>query len=377
MEGAVTISTNIDGIVPSKSCSADSSRTRRLRPEKSLLLVGNFFSTAKGSRTVCADLAAKLQESKWSVIVTSRYRNKILRLLDMTSTVWLKKHSFNLAQVDVYSGPAFVWAELTCELLRHLGKPYLLTLHGGNLPAFAQRWPGRVRRLLRGAFAVTTPSHYLMDAMKSYRTDLSLLPNAIELDKYAFRCRGRIRPSLVWLRAFHKIYNPSLVPHVMACLRCEFPDLHLTMVGPDTQDGTLQLTVKLADDLSVSQHLRMLGPIPKANVPECLAEADIFLNTADIDNAPVTIVEAMACGLCIISTSVGGIPYLLRDGHDALLVPPNDPEAMAAAVRRILKEPGLAKILSRNARRKAEEFSWSNILPQWEELLLNAGNRDA
>jgi glycosyltransferase involved in cell wall biosynthesis len=149
------------------------------------------------------------------------------------------------------------------------------------------------------------------------------------------------------------------------------------MVGPDTQDGTLQLTVKLADDLSVSQHLRMLGPIPKANVPECLAEADIFLNTADIDNAPVTIVEAMACGLCIISTSVGGIPYLLRDGHDALLVPPNDPEAMAAAVRRILKEPGLAKILSRNARRKAEEFSWSNILPQWEELLLNAGNRDA
>lgn len=77
----------------------------------------------------------------------------------------------------------------------------------------------------------------------------------------------------------------------------------------------------------------------------------------------------MASGLCVVSTDVGGIPYLLENEHDALLVPPNDPEAMAAAVKRILTEPQLAERLSRNARRKAEQFDWSVILTKWEALL--------
>ena len=65
----------------------------------------------------------------------------------------------------------------------------------------------------------------------------------------------------------------------------------------------------------------------------------------------------------------GGIPYLLEDGHNALLVPPGDPEAMAAAVRRALTEPGLAGRLSRNARTAARAWDWDLILPRWEELL--------
>ncbi|HMV50604.1 MAG TPA: glycosyltransferase family 4 protein, partial [Blastocatellia bacterium] len=81
------------------------------------------------------------------------------------------------------------------------------------------------------------------------------------------------------------------------------------------------------------------------------------------------VIEAMAGGLCIVSTNAGGLPYLLEDGEDALLVPPNDPGAMAAAVRRLLTEAGLAERLSRNARRKAESFDWSAVLPQWRTLL--------
>jgi glycosyltransferase involved in cell wall biosynthesis len=72
--------------------------------------------------------------------------------------------------------------------------------------------------------------------------------------------------------------------------------------------------------------------------------------------------------MCIVSTNVGELPYLWENGVDALLVPPNDPEAMAAAVKRILTEPGLAEKLSKNARIKAEQFDWPIILPQWEEL---------
>jgi glycosyltransferase involved in cell wall biosynthesis len=107
-------------------------------------------------------------------------------------------------------------------------------------------------------------------------------------------------------------------------------------------------------------------------VADWLNRSDIFLNTADIDNTPLSVLEAMASGMCIVSTNVGGIPYLLEHETDALLVPPGDEAAMAAAVRRILTEPGLAERLSRNAYQKAKQFDWSIILPQWDKLLLNA-----
>ncbi|MCI0616097.1 hypothetical protein L0244_24190, partial [bacterium] len=63
-----------------------------------------------------------------------------------------------------------------------------------------------------------------------------------------------------------------------------------------------------------------------------------------------------------------GIPYFLKDGYDALLVPSNDAESMSAAVVRILNELGLSSKISKNARTAAERFDWSQILPQWESL---------
>ena len=97
------------------------------------------------------------------------------------------------------------------------------------------------------------------------------------------------------------------------------------------------------------------------------------MNTTNVDNTPLSVLEAQAAGLCVVSTNVGGLPYLLADGHDALLVPPDDPAAMAEAVRRAISEPGLAASLSRNGRAKAEEFDWTCVLPRWESLFEQAG----
>jgi glycosyltransferase involved in cell wall biosynthesis len=83
----------------------------------------------------------------------------------------------------------------------------------------------------------------------------------------------------------------------------------------------------------------------------------------------VSVIEAMAAGLCIVSTNVGGLSHLLRDEHEALLVPPSDPDAMAAAVTRILTQPGLAARLSANSRLRAESNDWAVVVPQWQTLL--------
>jgi glycosyltransferase involved in cell wall biosynthesis len=342
---------------------------------KPVLLVGNFFSSSIGTRSYCEELACQMTRSGWPVLTTSYKRGRVSRLLDMVGTVVRNRERYSVAQVDVYSGPAFFWAEAVCCALRLVGKPYLLTLHGGNLPAFARRWPGRVRRLLNSAVIVTAPSGYLLKQMEPYRTGLRLLPNSMDLNSYTFRLRHKAEPRLLWLRAFHSIYNPGLAPRALAHLKESFPTIKLTMIGPDRQDGSRQSAIETAAKLGVSENILWPGSVAKDQVPTWLDGADIFLNTTNVDNTPISILEAMASGLCIVSTNVGGISYLLEHEQDALLVPPDDPEALASAVRRLLTDPDLAARLSRNARRKAEQFDWATVLPKWKELLTAVSER--
>lgn len=346
------------------------------RSSRKILLVGTFLSRSGLSyRCVCEDLSDRLKDSGWQVTTASDRSTRLARLIDMVGTTWRRRHAYAIAQVDVFGGPAFFWAESTCWTLRRARKPYVLTLHGGGLPTFARRWPGRVQRLLGSAAAVTTPSHYLRESMRPYRDDLLLIPNPIDLSAYPWRVRANSRPRLVWLRAFHETYNPSLAPKVVARLQAEFPEIHLTMIGPDKGDGSLQRMIRIAKELEVSDRIRVVGGVPKSEVPARLGEGDIFLNTTNVDNTPVSVLEAAACGLCVVSTDVGGIPYLLDHEGSALLVPPDDPEAMAAAVRRLLTEPELAGRLSRGARELSERSDWSVVLPRWESLLSDLAHR--
>src|SRR5437867_8000674 len=136
--------------------------------KQSALIVGNFLSSSGGSRGVCEELADRLAASDWRVLTTSRKRPKLFRLADMVLSAVKHRHAYGVAQIDVFSGLAFFFAEAVGYTLRRLNKPYVLTLHGGNLPEFAKRWPGRVRRLLSSAKVVTAPSGYLKEGMEKY-----------------------------------------------------------------------------------------------------------------------------------------------------------------------------------------------------------------
>lgn len=341
-----------------------------------ILLIGVFPGAKKGRKAVCEELAERFASSGWTVFTASARDSRIGRLVDIVATCWRDGRRCDVAYVEVFSGPAFVWAEAACGVLRRIGCPYVLTLHGGNLPDFASGRPGRVARLLRSAVRVTTPSRYLYERMRQYQDDLLLLPNAIELDDYVFRPRLKFAPKLVWVRSFHSIYNPQLAIHTAALLREKFPQLELTMIGPD-KDGSLEATRQLAAECGLVEQVQFTGGMAKDEIPGWLNRADIFLNTTNIDNTPLSVLEAMACGLGVVSTNVGGIPYLLNDRQDSLLVPPADPAAMAAAVTELLTNPDLASRLAASARRTAEQFGWSSILPQWLELVAPFDGRKA
>ncbi|MDZ4770861.1 MAG: glycosyltransferase family 4 protein [Chloroflexota bacterium] len=345
---------------------------------RSALLLGFFASRHAGSyRGVCEDLADRLTDAGWQIVTASGFRNRPLRMLDMLVTLWRARSRYAVAYIEVFSGLGFYQAEISAVLLRRLNKPYVLALHGGNLPEFARAQPDRVRRLLASAAAVTAPSDYLRAALRALRDDILLVPNALDLDAYTFRPRIVPTPTLIWLRAMHAIYNPTLAIRVVARLRHDFPDLHLWMVGPDKGDGTLEAVQAAITAHGVEAQVTIVGGVPKSAVPTWMNKGDLFISTTDFDNTPVSVIEAMASGACVVSTNVGGVPALVRDGVQGLLVPPDDADAMSAAVTRILTEPGLAESLSRAAHQHASSFDWALVLRQWDDLLLRVQDASA
>lgn len=348
------------------------SNLKQNRPR--ILLVGTHLAPHAGSRSVSEGLVDRLRQRGFDLRLTSRRRSRAIRVLEMLVTVWASRHTYDVAQVDVYSGAAFRWAEWVTRLLGVIGKPFVLTLHGGNLPVFARRYPQRVARLLLSAAAVTAPSKYLAETVLAVRKDVHIIPNALDPETYIYSPRDKPSARLIWLRTFHRIYDPVLAVRVLAQVASHSEEAHLTMIGPD-KDGSLADVRSEAERLGVLHRIHFTGGIPKSDVPRWLARGDVFLNTTTVDNAPVSVLEAMATGLLVISTAVGGIPYLVENGRDGILVPVGDTDAMATAVTRLLRDPQLAGQLSRNARAKAETFGWNVILPRWEALFLEiAGN---
>ena len=340
-----------------------------------VLFVGAFPAASPLTRYVSGDLGQRLTNFGWNVSFTSQGNNRLVRLVDMAQAILRRRQRYHVACVDVFSGSAFLWAQVAAVLLRRLGKPCVLTLHGGNLPAFARENPARVRRLLASAAAVTCPSAYLHKEMRVFRDDLLLIPNGVDLKLYNFHLRYPPFSRLVWLRDFHSIYNPEMAVWVLHHLQSVGRKVQLTMFGLDKHDGSLGKTKALAARLGLEHQISFPGSVPKERVPTELNTGDVFLNTTNFDNTPVSVIEAMASGLPVVSTKVGGIPYLLKHDDTALLVAPGDSEQMARQVQRLTTEPGLASRLGANGRKLVESFDWEYLLPQWDKLLRSVAAR--
>jgi phenylacetate-CoA ligase len=108
-----------------------------------------------------------------------------------------------------------------------------------------------------------------------------------------------------------------------------------------------------------------VGQVAAAEMPAWYAAADIFVNSSVVDNQPVSILEAFAAGLPVVSTGTGDIANLVSDGETGLLVPAEDPAAMAKAVVALLEDPERARAMARRALRRLEPFQWSLVRHLW------------
>jgi len=309
-------------------------------------------------------LGRLFQQSGYRVRRSSSLKNPALRTAHQIVSILLWRR-VDLLVIAVFSGRSFWISELATRLGALTGKRMVLFLHGGNLPVFGPEHREWVERVFERADLVLAPSDFLADSFCEWGIDIGVIPNVLAIENYEYRVRTEAQPNLLWMRTFHEHYDPTMAVRVFSHVVKKYPLATMTMGGAD--HGLLEATRAEAVRLGVDSRIQFPGYMLDEAKRVAFAKSDIFLNTNVVDNMPVSLIEACASGLAPVATAVGGIPALVTDGQDGLLVPAGDDQAMADAVCQLLEDASLYAAISAAARKLAERSSWPHVKDKWEQ----------
>jgi glycosyltransferase involved in cell wall biosynthesis len=221
---------------------------------------------------------------------------------------------------------------------------------------------------MRWATRVITPSDYLVDVFRDHGVEASSIPNFVDLDRFRWRKRMPLAPVFLSNRNFEAHYDVACTLRAFGLIQARRPDAELLVAG----DGPLRAELHgLTRDLGL-RSVEFLGRVEHDRMPELYDRADIYLNTPTIDNMPNSILEAYACGLPVVTTDAGGVPYIVRDGETGIMVPRGDHRGVAEGGLRLLDDAELASSLARAGREEAEEkYAWERVRDRWLHLYLD------
>jgi len=289
--------------------------------------------------------------------------------LEMLYKTYQHRTREGVVLIDTYSTLNYYYSVYVAKLCRFLNISYIPILHGGDLPSRLKKNPKLSNKLFRGAKINVSPSKYLMDQfIRSGIKNISYIPNTIEIENYQFKVRNKIEAKLLWVRSFAEIYNPMLALKIIETLNKKGITAELCMVGPD-KDGSLLKCEDYANRKNLP--VTFTGKLEKKEWIHQSKDFDIFINTTNFDNMPVSVIEAMALGLPVISTNVGGMPYLIEHDKTGILVPPNDATVFIDAIHDIISHPEKVSKLTKKARNQVEQYDWEIIKHRWFKLLNN------
>lgn len=334
---------------------------------KRLLYIGNRLSKHGNTLTSIETLGLFLEFEGFKVFYASSKKNKILRFLDMVFSTLRYSRKVEYVLIDTYSTQNFYFALITSQLCRIIKVKYIAKLHGGDLPNRIKRSPFFSDLIFKNAYKITAPSNFLMNAFQEkYNANLVYIANTIEIEKYRFEIKEYSELKLLWVRSFSKIYNPKMALDVLFELKNRFPNASLTMVGPDKEN--------LVDDLKLyseklNLNVNFTGKLSKEEWILLSKDYNVFINTTHFDNTPISVIEAMALGIPVVSTNVGGIPFLIENYKNGFLVPDKDVTAMVEAIIDILESNELREKCTKNARLMVESFDWNVVKQKWFEIL--------
>ena len=334
---------------------------------KKILYIGNQLSKHGYNLSTVETLAPLLSHEGYDVITSSSQKNIFLRFLSIIKATVVNASKVDYVLIDTYSTLNFWYAFAVSQLCRFLKVKYIPILHGGKLAGKIDKLPFLTGLVFKNAYINSVPSQFLFLKLQSKSwNNCVFIPNQIEIDKYPFQLRNQVNPQLLWVRSLTSIYNPKMAIDVLENLKRRYPKAELCMIGPE-KGMTIEELSNYAKLKKVN--VTFTGKLSKSEWTRLSEKFDVFINTTHFDNTPVSVIEAMALGLPIVSTNVGGIPFLLKNNETALLVQDSAVDEMTQAIIELIENSELANQLSQNGRKLAELFDWNSVKNQWKEIL--------
>ena len=334
---------------------------------KKILYIGNKSGDSGRNVTTIDTLSKLLEKEGFQVYGFSNFHNKLLRLLEMFIRTVQYRNKVDVVLIDTYSTQNFLYAIYVAKLCRLFKLPYIPILHGGNLPTRLKNDSKRSSRLFNGALTNVSPTQFLINEFEKEKYNkLAFIPNSIKLLNYPFKIRKIYKLKLLWVRSFAEIYNPKLALLVVEQLLKKDIHVELCMVGPE-KDGSMKMCRKYAKENDIP--VTFTGKLEKPEWIDLSKDYDLFINTTNFDNMPVSVIEAMALGLPVISTNVGGMPYLIDHDRTGILLPPNNETVFVDEIFSLIQNPKKASQLAINARKEVEKFDWEIVKEKWFKVL--------
>lgn len=298
----------------------------------------------------------------WRRLQAIKYVRTIVTSLAYVRALLAQVRKYDLIHIFSASYSSFVLAPTPAMLVSKLyGKKILLNYHSGFAEDHLTRWRRTAIPTLRLADVTVVQSDYLVDVFARFGLPARAIRNNFEVGHLHFRERRPLAPVFLSNRNFEPHYNVACVLRAFALIQQQRADARLIIAG----DGSQRLELEtLARELGL-RHTEFLGLVATERMPEIYDAADIFLNGSEIDSMPISILEAFASGLPVVTTDAGGIPWIVTDEETGLIVRRGDHQALAEAALRLLADAPLANAFMRNGQRECEKYAWANVRDEW------------
>lgn len=330
---------------------------KRLSRRK-VVMIGTSLDAPGGMTSVAQVYREAGFFREWNVCYLSSFERPGLRTQVsvmakalFTMLLLFLRREVGLLHVHSASRGSFWRKSIFCALARAFGVPYVFHIHSGEFPVFfgqecgplRQAWIRHTLRRAQGVIALTASWRDELNVLVP-GAKIVVLGNPVVLPKKIAADRGASKNVLFLGRLREKKGVFDLVaamPHVLE----KVPDATFTLAG----DGDLAGVAAKARDLGVDHALLLPGWVDGAKKDELLASAAVLVLPSYFEAFPVCILEAMAAGVPVVATTVGGIPEVLEGGTCGLLVPPGDVQALASALISTLGEPECRENLRKRA----------------------------
>ena len=271
---------------------------------------------------------------------------------------------YDVLHVHTCSHWGFITAVLGVWAGRRLKKKVVVTYHGGGAEQFFSRHPRLVKKYLCQTDANIVLSGFLSNVFDKYQIPYTVIPNIVELEEGRFCPRATIEPKFISIRTLSPLYNIECIIKAFKVVKKVCPSARLTIVGDGPSRDSLEQFVRSES----IQDVTFVGRVDNARIYEYLNQSDIMLSAPRIDNMPVSVLEGFNAGLLVISSNVGGVPYMIEDEVNGLLFESNNSMALAEKMMWALSHQDESHNMIDNAKEAVKLYSWECVREKIFEL---------